>query len=117
MGYALMFARTLQNTARKNRLNYETMDIQNRQDNITKQISQLQNIENALKAQTQADGGVSPDLMYLEMHREMLTLMSKNLDARLKCIQTQLSRIAAKEKSNEEVLAAQIEASTPKYMA
>ena len=51
------------------------------------------------------------------MHREMLTLMSKNLDARLKCIQTQLSRIAAEEKSNEEVLAAQIEASTPKYMA
>ena len=38
MGYALMFARSLQNTARKHRLNYETMDIQNRQDNITKQI-------------------------------------------------------------------------------
>lgn len=117
MGYALMFARSLQNTARKNRLNYETMDIQNRQDNITKQISQLQNIENVLKAQTQADGGVSPDLMYLEMHREMLTLMSKNLDARLKCIQTQLSRIAAEEQGLQETLAAQIEASSPKYMA
>lgn len=116
MGYALMFARALQNTAKKNRLNYESMNIQNRQTQITNQLTKLQQQEDAIKAQVKDNGGISPDLAYLSLYRDMLNLMSKNMEARLKGIQTELAHIAAEEQGVNDALAAQIEASTPKYV-
>ena len=109
MGYLLMFARSMQLTARKNQLNYETIMIQDRQQSITNQLSQLQMMADSMPKD-------SPNLQYLEMQKQMLTMMNNNLETRLKYIQTQLNVVAAEEQKAEETLQAQIAASTPKYV-
>lgn len=115
MGYALMFARALSNTAKKNQINYETMYLQNRKENITKQLAGIQQLESSMVEAAKQKGEEAPDVSYLQMYREMLTLMSNNLDTRLKYLQTQLTAVSAEENSINEALNAQISASTPKY--
>lgn len=118
MGYALLFARSLRNTARKNQLNYETMNIQNRKTDLTQRIANLQKMEDAMKKQaenTPQDGGIIPNVTYLQMYREMLVSMDKNLDIRLVCIKTQISQIEAEEQGVNESLANAVASSTPKY--
>lgn len=117
MGYLLMFARSLQQTAKKNQLTYETIKIQNQKDNITNQLSSLQQMENAMIAQAQQNGEEAPDMSYLNSYRSILNLMSSNLDIRLQSIQTQLAKITAEEKGQQEALNAQIQASVPKYLS
>jgi DNA repair exonuclease SbcCD ATPase subunit len=53
MGYALLFARSLHNTAKKNQLTYETMSIQNQKESITNQLGQIQQQENSVKQMQQ----------------------------------------------------------------
>ena len=116
MGYALLFARSLRNTARKNQLNYETMNIQNRKTDLTQRIANLQKMEDAMKKQaenTPQDGGIIPNVTYLQMYREMLVSMDKNLDIRLACIKTQISQIEAEEQGVNESLANAVASSTP----
>lgn len=118
MGYALLFARSLANTARKNQLNYETMLIQDRKSEITQRLSYLQTAEDALKKQaenTPQNGGENPNVVYLQMFRDALVLMDKNLDARLACIKTQISKIESEEQGINDALANSIQAATPKY--
>lgn len=115
MGYLLMFARSLQQTARKNQLSYEKIQIQNQQNGITNQLSSLQQIENIMIAQAQQRGEEAPDMSYLNSYRSILNLMSKNLDVKMQSIETQIAKITAEEKSQQEALNAQIQASSPKY--
>lgn len=115
MGYLLMFARSLQQTAKKNQLSYESIKIQNQKENITNQLAGLQQMENAMIAQAQQDGEEAPDMSYLNSYRSILNFMSNSLDLRLQTIQTQLAKITAEEQSINDSLNAQIQASVPKY--
>lgn len=118
MGYALLFARSLSNTARKNQLNLETMRIQDRKTEITQRVAGIQKAEEAMKKQmenTPKDGGENPNIMFLQMYRETLLLIDKNMDARLACIKTQLSKIESEEQGINDALANAIGAATPKY--
>lgn len=118
MGYALLFARSLANTAKKNRLNYETMSIQHRKTEITNSLANIQKAEEAMKKneeKTPQNGGEIPNVVYLQMYKDCLTLIDKNLDSRLACIKTQLAQIASEEQGVNDALASAISASTPKY--
>lgn len=115
MGYLLLFARSLQQTARKNQLTYETIKIQHQKEDITNQLSNIQQMENAMIAQAQQNGQEAPDMSYLNSYRSILNFMSSNLDIKLQSIQTQIASISAEEKSQQETLNAQIQASAPKY--
>ncbi|MGN0015557.1 MAG: hypothetical protein ACI37T_09095 [Candidatus Gastranaerophilaceae bacterium] len=115
MGYLLMFARSLQQTAKKNQLTYETIKIQNQKDNITNQLADIQQMENAMIAQAQQNGEEAPDMSYLNSYRSILNFMSSSLDIRLQTIQTQLAKISSEEQSINDSLNAQIQSSVPKY--
>lgn len=118
MGYALLFARSLRNTARKNQLNYETAMLQYRKEDITRNLADIQKAEDAFKNQAEnmpKDGGPVPNLEYLKFARIMLVSMDKSFDIRLACIKTQLAQIEAEEQGVDETLANQIAASTPRY--
>ena len=111
MGYALLFARSLSNTARKNQLNYETAMLQIRKSDITSNLADIQKAEEALKCQAEnmpKDGGSVPARM-------MLVSMDKSLDIRLACIKTQIAQIEAEEQGVNESLANAVASSIPKY--
>lgn len=121
MGYALMFARKLHNNAKKNQLNYEISDIQRQKNNITKQLSYIQQSENAMNAMNKMNangenGGETPSIPFMDGYREMLNLLSNNLDVRMAAAQAQLESIAAEEKSVNDALSSQIQSSTPNYV-
>ena len=118
MGYALLFARSLSNTARKNQLNYETAMLQIRKSDITSNLADIQKAEEALKSQAEnmpKDGGPVPNLEYLKFARMMLVSMDKSLDIRLACIKTKIAQIEAEEQGVNESLANAVASSTPKY--
>jgi len=112
MGYLLMFARSMQITARKNQLNYEMMSIQCRKTDITNQLAMLKMSADYINEQEKD----SPGLKFLELHKQMLTQLSSQLDARLKTIQTEVMALQNEEKSASEALQGQIQAATPKYV-
>lgn len=109
MGYALLFARQLANTARKNRLNYEVMNVQNKKNNITNQITLLQNCINMLPKDSQ-------EVVFLEFQKQMLAETMKFLDTRIASLQAQAQKAAAEEQPIAEALTNQISLSTPQYM-
>lgn len=118
MGYALLFARSLANTARKNQLNYETMMLQDRKTQIAKDIANIQKAEEAMNKQaenTPKNGGEIPNVVYLQLYKSMLQTIDKNLDSRLACIKTRISKIEAEEQGVNDALANAIGSSTPKY--
>ncbi|MCR5261708.1 MAG: hypothetical protein K6C94_07710 [Candidatus Gastranaerophilales bacterium] len=110
MGYLLSFMRSMQVSAKKNQLSLEQILIQNQQERITSKLGLL----------TQMAANIPKDdegsLQMIEFQKQMLTMMSNNLEARLKVIQTQMQVAASEEAKLNEVLPNQIAASTPKYM-
>lgn len=109
MGYALLFARQLSNTARKNRLNYEIMSVQNRKNDITSQMAIIQGYID----QMPKDSQTAP---FLEFQKQMLAQTMSFLDSRIATLQAQAQKAAAEEQPIAEALNAQIQASAPKYV-
>lgn len=109
MGYALLFARQLANTAKKNRLNYEIMYSENRKKDIASQMTVIQQCMLTLPKDSQ-------DINLLEFQKQMLTNMSNFLDTRIASLKAQVQKAAAEEQPLAEALAKQVAASAPKYV-
>lgn len=109
MGYALFFARKLNNITKKNQLNYQMMHLQNRKTNIANRMTVLQKQIDAMP-----EG--CPTIQFLEFQKNSLAFFDQILDTQLETIKTRLSAISAEEKSVDDALTAQIAASAPKYV-
>ena len=109
MGYALLFARQLANTARKNRCNCQIMTEQFRKKDLTNQIAFIQKQIDSLPKDSQ-------DIQFLEFHKTMLSQTMNFIDTRLAYLQAQAQKAAAEEQPLAEALNNQIVASAPKYV-
>lgn len=109
MGYLLSFVRSLHLNAKKNQLTYEQISIQNKQERITNRLGMIQQF--AANIPKDDEGS----LQMIELQKQMLTMMSNNLETRLKTIQTQLAKVSSEEQAIDQVLPDQIARSVPKY--
>ena len=115
MGYLLAFVRSMQVSAKKNQYTYEQMSIQSQQERITNELGSLQQMADMISKMPEDSEQGQGALMGIQLRKQMLTMMSGNLETRLKFIQTQIQAAAAEEAKINEALPNQIAASAPKY--